>query len=188
MRALLSCSSSFALACRAQTTPAHGPGFPEEYEIGGITVSGTLSTDPNAVKLFTGLQVGDKITVPGDRITGHREPVGATALQRRAHRGRRGTRVGPCSCTSSWRRSPGCPLQVRRCHPQRSDKLRDEIRPGGGSTGERGAAGQHPFQVPLLLRGEGLPEGQVTRDQREERPDTLRGNSVLLIIEVDKGP
>ncbi|MDX9750599.1 MAG: outer membrane protein assembly factor BamA, partial [Flavobacteriales bacterium] len=43
--------------------------FPQEYEIGGITVSGTLSTDPNAVKLFTGLQVGDKVKVPGEAIS-----------------------------------------------------------------------------------------------------------------------
>lgn len=43
--------------------------IPQEYEIGGITVSGTVSTDPNAVKLFSGLQVGEKITVPGDRIS-----------------------------------------------------------------------------------------------------------------------
>lgn len=43
--------------------------IPQEYEIGGITVSGTVTTDPNAVKLFTGLLVGDKITVPGDRIS-----------------------------------------------------------------------------------------------------------------------
>ncbi len=56
--------------------------YPQEYEIGGITVSGTVTTDPNAVKLFTGLQVGDKVTVPGERITrAITQPVGAEALQ-----------------------------------------------------------------------------------------------------------
>jgi outer membrane protein insertion porin family len=49
--------------------PMLDPGYQQEYEIGGITVSGTVSTDPNAVKLFTGLQVGDKVTIPGERIT-----------------------------------------------------------------------------------------------------------------------
>jgi outer membrane protein insertion porin family len=38
------------------------------YEIGGITVSGNTGTDANAVKLFAGLKVGDKIEIPGDRI------------------------------------------------------------------------------------------------------------------------
>ena len=42
--------------------------LPQTYEIGGITVSGTVSVDPGAVKLFAGLQVGDKIELPGDRI------------------------------------------------------------------------------------------------------------------------
>ena len=43
-------------------------GYPQNYEIGGITVSGTQTVDPSAVKLFAGLQVGDKIDIPGDRV------------------------------------------------------------------------------------------------------------------------
>ena len=39
-----------------------------EGTIGGIVVSGCTTRDPDAVKLFSGLQVGDKITIPGERI------------------------------------------------------------------------------------------------------------------------
>lgn len=64
LAALISCASW------AQTPRSTFDGaVPVEYEIGGITVSGTRTTDPNAVKLFTGLQVGDKVTIPGERIT-----------------------------------------------------------------------------------------------------------------------
>ncbi len=42
---------------------------PKEYEIGGITVSGAQHFDPKAIILFTGLSVGDRITVPGDDIS-----------------------------------------------------------------------------------------------------------------------
>lgn len=42
--------------------------YPREYTIGGITVSGCITRDPNAVKLFSGLKVGDKVTIPGERI------------------------------------------------------------------------------------------------------------------------
>lgn len=42
--------------------------YPKEYTIGGITVSGCVTRDPNAVKLFSGLKVGDKLTIPGERI------------------------------------------------------------------------------------------------------------------------
>jgi outer membrane protein insertion porin family len=44
-------------------------GVPREGTIGGIVVSGCKDVDANAVKLFCGLQVGDKLTIPGERIS-----------------------------------------------------------------------------------------------------------------------
>jgi outer membrane protein insertion porin family len=40
---------------------------PKEYIIGGIEVSGANYTDKNVVKLLSGLVVGDKIKIPGDK-------------------------------------------------------------------------------------------------------------------------
>ncbi len=42
---------------------------PKEYEIGGITVSGVQFLDEGVLLTLTGLAVGDKIKVPGDKIT-----------------------------------------------------------------------------------------------------------------------
>ena len=42
---------------------------PSDYRIAGITVLGAEFTDVEAVKLFSGLQVGDEVTFPGDRIS-----------------------------------------------------------------------------------------------------------------------
>ena len=42
---------------------------PKEYTIGGIQVSGAEFTDKNVVRLLSGLIVGDKIQIPGDKIT-----------------------------------------------------------------------------------------------------------------------
>ena len=42
---------------------------PKEYTIGGITVTGTKHLDQNVLILLSGLSVGDKIMVPGDRIS-----------------------------------------------------------------------------------------------------------------------
>lgn len=54
-----------------QNTPAHIDLIPDvEYEIGGITVSGSDNLDKTVVVLLSGLQVGDKITVPGDKLSG----------------------------------------------------------------------------------------------------------------------
>ena len=42
---------------------------PREFTIGGITVSGVRNFDQQAIILFSGLSVGQKITVPGDETS-----------------------------------------------------------------------------------------------------------------------
>ncbi len=42
---------------------------PQEYEIGGITVSGVLYLDQQVLINISGLAVGEKITVPGDQVS-----------------------------------------------------------------------------------------------------------------------
>ncbi len=41
---------------------------PKEYEIAGITVSGVKFLDENALKILSGLSVGEKVKVPGDKF------------------------------------------------------------------------------------------------------------------------
>ena len=41
----------------------------KEYEIGGITVSGIKYLDENALKILSGLSVGEKVKVPGEKFT-----------------------------------------------------------------------------------------------------------------------
>ena len=53
-------------------------------------VLGADYTDVQAVKLFSGLQVGDEVTIPGDRIERRcPQPLGPAPVQRRLHRTRR---------------------------------------------------------------------------------------------------
>ncbi len=42
---------------------------PLNYRIAGISVVGSEYTDVQAIKLFSGLQEGDEVTIPGDAIT-----------------------------------------------------------------------------------------------------------------------
>lgn len=42
---------------------------PKEYEIGGVTVSGVQYLDQNVLLYLTGLEIGQKINIPGDEIT-----------------------------------------------------------------------------------------------------------------------
>ena len=41
---------------------------PKEYEIGGITFVGAENYDTRMILLVAGLQVGDQIRVPGDKL------------------------------------------------------------------------------------------------------------------------
>ena len=41
---------------------------PKEYEVGGLTVTGTRYLDPNSLVSLTGLKMGDKVRIPGDAI------------------------------------------------------------------------------------------------------------------------
>jgi outer membrane protein insertion porin family len=43
--------------------------LPIEYEIGGITISGVEHLDRNVLILLSGLSVGEKIKIPGERIS-----------------------------------------------------------------------------------------------------------------------
>lgn len=71
---LLLLSLIFALpnALKAQDTLALPPVIsyekPTTYEIGGITVTGTKYVDDIVLLSYTGLNVGDKISIPGDDI------------------------------------------------------------------------------------------------------------------------
>ncbi len=42
---------------------------PQEYEIGGITVTGIQYLDPQVLIMLSGLKVGDRVKVPGDKVT-----------------------------------------------------------------------------------------------------------------------
>lgn len=44
------------------------PSYPREYEIGGIVFTGVQHMDVNALKIITGLKVGDKIIIPGNKL------------------------------------------------------------------------------------------------------------------------
>ncbi len=65
---LLISFSSFAQEIRTQLNTIDYS-EPKEYEIGGVTISGIQYLDQNVLLYLTGLEIGQKITIPGDKIT-----------------------------------------------------------------------------------------------------------------------
>jgi len=64
-----------AMGVRAQVVVGGGEGYdldyltPKTYEIGGITFEGAENFDTRVVQLVAGLQVGDRVKLPGDKIS-----------------------------------------------------------------------------------------------------------------------
>src|SRR6056300_437789 len=42
---------------------------PKEYIIGGLSVKGTITMDPNLLAYISGLSLNDKVKIPGDKIS-----------------------------------------------------------------------------------------------------------------------
>jgi outer membrane protein insertion porin family len=67
---------AFAMLCTPSLRAQVGLGeleidyrVPKEFTIGGITVSGAKNLDSKAIILFSGLSVGETITIPGEEIS-----------------------------------------------------------------------------------------------------------------------
>lgn len=64
---------AFTLPANAQITIGSDESVdynnPKEYSIGGITVTGVQYLDPNVLVMVSGLQVGQVIKIPGEKIT-----------------------------------------------------------------------------------------------------------------------
>jgi outer membrane protein insertion porin family len=168
-----------------QSGPVMDYGFPEEYEIGGITVSGTLTTDPNAVKLFTGLQVGDKVTVPGERISKairnlwEQRLFSDVRIEAAEVRGR--TVFLNIIVEEKPRLSR---FKFNGVSRSESDKLREEVELVAGQQVNEALIANTRYRVQRYFSEKGFLKAKASII---ERPDTARTNSVLLVIEVDKG-
>ncbi len=65
--------SSYSFLALSQTEtdtvpPVYDYSVTKEYEIGGLEIVGANYSDENAIKTYSGLRVGDKITIPGQEI------------------------------------------------------------------------------------------------------------------------
>ena len=177
------------VAAQVENGPVMDPAVPLEYEIGGITVSGTKSTDPNAVKLFTGLQVGDKITVPGERISKAIENLweqklfSDISIEAAEIRGR--TIFLHIIVTEKPRLSR---FKFEGVSKSEGDKLRDEIQLVRGQQVNDAVLANTRSMIRKFFVDKGFQKATVTIIQREDTAKTAPENSDLLIIDVDKGP
>jgi outer membrane protein insertion porin family len=160
--------------------------FPQEYEIGGLTVSGTRSTDPNAVKLFSGLQIGDKINVPGERIgqairnLWSQKLFSDVRIEAAEIRGR--TIFLNIIVIEKPRLSR---FKFEGVSKSDGDKLREEVRLVRGQQVNEALTANTRYTIQKYYSDKGYLKARATIT---EKPDTLLDNGVLLLINVEKGP
>ena len=66
---LLLSLSTFAQEADTIYNPTVNYASPKKYEIGGVTVSGIKHLEGDVLKRIAGLKVGEKINIPGEKIT-----------------------------------------------------------------------------------------------------------------------
>lgn len=168
-----------------QTTPE---GFnienPQEYIIGGITVSGVKFLDPNTLISVSGLNINDKIAIPGERIS--------TAIRRLMDQGI----IEDVSIDVTKIEGTKVFLDIDLKERPRLYKLQLEgIRKGEKETVEEKIAANKGKvitealvkNIQLTIKKHYIEKGFLnTTVQAEQITDTLRANNATLVLTVDK--
>jgi outer membrane protein insertion porin family len=82
---LLACIAAGPLHAQETDTlnfniPTMDYSYPREYEVAGITISGVKILDASILVQLTGIKVGERIVIPGDRVTKSIEKLWAQGL------------------------------------------------------------------------------------------------------------
>ncbi|MDX5347514.1 MAG: outer membrane protein assembly factor BamA, partial [Hymenobacteraceae bacterium] len=158
---------------------------PKEYEVGGITVSGTKFLDPAALISISGLKVGDKITVPGEDIS--------KAIQKLWEQGILGdVEVAITKIEGDYifldfylvERPRLSRFSFSGIKKTQADDLREKIRLIRGKVVTDALLSNTESTVKKYFVEKGYMNAKVNVTQQN---DSLLANSVILNINVDKG-
>ncbi|MCX6232191.1 MAG: outer membrane protein assembly factor BamA [Bacteroidetes bacterium] len=157
---------------------------PKEYEIGGITVTGVQFLDNNMLIMISGLAVGDKITIPGDKISGAIdklweqglfENIKITATKIQGH-----TIFLDIFLQERPRLSKFKFIGVRKGE---ADKIREEIKLSSGDVVTENVVTRTKNAIVKYFDKKGYLN--ATADIKQI-PDTAISNSVMLYISIQK--
>lgn len=155
------------------------------YEIGGISVSGTKHLDVNVLKTLSGLQVGDKVNIPGEEI--------------------------PEAIKSLWKQGLFADVQINAnktvneivfidivleelprmsrykfsgVNKTESEELRDELNLLAGRIVNQNIKNTSVFKIERFFKKKGFLGATASV---KESVDTVRANSVIVDFQIDKG-
>ncbi len=178
--------NSAMITAQTTTGPVMDANFAREYEIGGITVSGADHTDANAVKLFTNLQVGQKLMVPGPKITDAIERLWEQKLFADVRIEAAEIRGSVIFLNIIVRENPKLSrFKFNGITRGDAEKLRDELHLESGQ--QLNATRMN--MVREVVKSHYVDKGFLNAAVGiRHYPDSLMANGEMLFIDVDKGP
>lgn len=158
---------------------------PREYEIGGIIITGSENLDNQVITLISGLQVGDNITIPGDDITDAIknlwrqklfDDIGIYITEVKGSVVFLEIRLQELPKLSKY--------GIRGLKKSKQNDLREELNLNSGAIVTENLVIQTKNTARKYFVDKGYLNAEV---DIETRPDTSRGNSVIMDITVKRG-
>jgi outer membrane protein insertion porin family len=157
---------------------------PVEYVIGGITVSGAEYLDKNVLVMLAGLNVGEKVTIPGEEITksikklwdqGLFENIGIYVTDVQGENVFLELRLKERPRLSRF--------SLKGVNKTEADNLREKIKITRGDVITESLLMNTKHRIKEHFRDKGFLDTEVDIKQT---PDTTRANNVILDIEIKK--
>jgi len=158
---------------------------PVEYEIGGITVEGIENLDKNAIIILSGLTVGDKILVPGEKISSAVEKLWEQDLF--SHISIKATKIIGNTIFLEIHLSQLPRLTkfgFKGASKSEVDKLRDKVKLVRGKIVTENLINNTKHIISEYFVEKGYRNTDINIIQKA---DTTKGNSLILDIEILKG-
>jgi outer membrane protein insertion porin family len=157
---------------------------PVEYVIGGITVSGAEYLDKSVLVMLAGLNVGEKVTIPGEQITksikklwdqGLFENIGIYVTDIQGENVFLEMRLKERPRLSRF--------SLKGVNKTEADNLREKIKITRGDVVTQSLLMNTKHRIQQHFRDKGFLDTQV---EIKQTPDTTRANNVILDIDIKK--
>ncbi|MFZ4412504.1 MAG: outer membrane protein assembly factor BamA [Bacteroidales bacterium] len=157
---------------------------PKEYEIGGITVTGVQFLDNNMLILISGLAIGDKIFIPGDKISGAIDKLWEQGLFENIKISATKIQGHTIFLDIFLQERPRLSkYKLTGIRKGEADKVREEIKLTSGDVITENVTTRTSNSIVKYFNKKGYLNTKV---QIKQIPDTSVSNSVLLLIDVQK--
>lgn len=157
---------------------------PKDYEIGGVTVTGLKHLDSQVLIMLSGLTVGDKIKVPGDKITDAIRKLWEQGLFEDVRISATSIQGGRIFLNIDLKERPRVSrFSFEGVRKSEADDIRSKINLTRGDV-----ATDHLFmRISNIIKDYFYEKGFLNTEVRlRQEPDETRENYVNLYIEVDK--